>query len=220
MYYLAMITIAQAVEQTIANSPLYGEAILQEIVNYSAIARKIMPLVEDVLLEPVTEGAVTIALKRHAAELRKRHPIRTGADAIHNISLRSGLVICIYHNSPSLQYVHQKMITLATEQDAFLQFAQGSRESSFVISESCVVALKKFASQEKLVAEYPGLSAISVRMPPEVMDIPGIFAPFVQALAWKNISVYQIVSHFTEITFVVSDNDADAAFAVVKSVTK
>ncbi len=63
------------------------------------------------------------------------------------------------------------------------------------------------------------LSAISVRMPPEVMNVTGVFAPFVQALAWQQISVYQIVSHFTEITFIVSDKDADGAYAAIKSVS-
>ena len=56
-----MITISQAVEQAIDNSPLFGEAVLQEIVNYSAIARKIKSAVEEITLEPVTEGAITIA---------------------------------------------------------------------------------------------------------------------------------------------------------------
>ena len=70
-----------------------------------------------------------------------------------------------------------------------------------------------------MIAEYPNLSAISVRMPPEVMHVTGIFAPFVQTLAWKHISVFQIVSHFTEITFLVSDKDADIAFNVIKSIS-
>lgn len=57
-------------------------------------------------------------------------------------------------------------------------------------------------------------------MPPEDMHVTGMFAPFVQALAWQRISVYQIVSHFTDITFLVSDKDADKAFNVIKSVSK
>lgn len=215
-----MITISQAVEQAMANSPLFGEAILQEIVNYSAIARKIKPAVEDVLLEPVTEGAITIALKRYAEKLCEEHRVVSKSFTIRNISIRSDLTALIYQNSPVLQSIHQQILPRSISEDAFVHFAQGSRESSFVVSGSCVSVLKKLASEEKMIAEYPNLSAISVRMPPEVMHITGVFAPFVQALAWKQISVYQIVSHFTEITFLVSDKDADSAFNTIKSVSR
>lgn len=215
-----MITIAQAVERAISGSPLYGEAILEEIVNYSAIARKVKPRVEEILLEPVTEGAITIALKRYAASVRKGCTNGTRTYPIRNISLRSGLTALIYQNSPVLQTIHQNILPLSTDEDAFIHFAQGSRESSFIVSDGCLPTLKKLAAREKMVAEYPALSAISVRMPPEVMHITGVFAPFVQALAWQKISVYQIVSHFTEITFIVSDKDADTAFDVIKSVSK
>ncbi len=215
-----MITISQAVEQAIANSPLYGEAMLQEIVNYSAIARKIKPAVEEVLLEPVTEGAITIALKRYAERLRKDHKTITRNYSVRNMSIRSDLTALIYQNSPVLQAIHQKILPMSISDDAFIHFAQGSRESSFIVSEACLATLKKLAAKEKMVAEYPNLSAISVRMPPEVMQVTGVFAPFVQALAWQQISVYQIVSHFTEITFLVSDKDADQAFNSIKSVAK
>lgn len=215
-----MITIAQAVERAISGSPVYGEAILEEIVNYSAMGRKVKPIVEEILLEPVTDGAIAIALKRYAAKVRRDRKNVTRMYPIRNIGLRSGLIALIYQNSPVLQTIHQKILPLSTEEDAFIHFAQGSRESSFIISDGCLPALKQWAAKEKMVAEYPALSAISVRMPPEVMHITGVFAPFVQALAWQNISVYQIVSHFTEITFIVSDQDADRAFDVIKSVSK
>lgn len=215
-----MITISQAVEGIIANSPLFGEAMLQGIVNHSAIARKIKLDVEEVLLEPVTEGAITIALKRYAEKLRKNHTALTRNFSVRNMSIRSDLTALIYQNSPVLQTIHQKILPMSMTDDAFVHFAQGSRESSFIVSDSCLAILKKLAVKEKMVAEYPKLSAISVRMPPEVMHVTGVFAPFVQALAWQQISVFQITSHFTEITFLVSDKDADAALSAIKSISR
>lgn len=213
-----MITIAQAVERAVAHSPLYGEAILQEIVNYSAVARKIQAGVEEQLLEPVSEGAITIALKRYAGKLRSERKKAHKKQHAKTLSLRSDLTALIYQNSPVLQTIHEKILPLRTRDDAFVHFAQGSRESSFIVSANCLPVLKKLAAKEKLIGEYPALSAISVRMPAEVMEETGIFAPFVQALAWKEISIYQIVSHFTEITFLVADKDADVAFEVIKAV--
>lgn len=215
-----MLTITQAVERAIGASPVYGEAILQEIVNFSSLARKIKPSIEKVLLEPVSEGSITIALKRFSASLRKSRKPLDALHPIRNIALRSGLTSLVYQNSPSLEEIHHRILSQGRSNDVFIHFAQGSHESSFMVSDGCLALLKKLAAKEKNVAEDKNLSAISVRMPPEVMQIPGVFAPFVQALAWQQISVYQIVSYFTEITFVVSDADADLAFAVVKSLSK
>jgi hypothetical protein len=214
-----MITVSQAVERVIAGSSLYGEAMLHDIANYSAISRRILPAVEAILLEPVSEGAVTIALKRYAMRLREeRGTAPPAVYPIRNISVRGGLTVMIYRNAPMLQDIHRQILSVGIAEDAFVQFAQGSHESSFVIDDIGLPLLKKLAAGEKLVGSYPRLSAIGVRMPPEVMHIPGIFAPFVQALAWERISVYQIVSHFTEITFIVSDADAGKAFEIVKAV--
>ncbi len=214
-----MLTITQAVESAIGASPIYGEAILQEIVNFSSLARKIQPSIEKLLLEPVSEGSITIALKRLAAGLRKSRKPLGALHPIRNIALRSGLTSLIYQNSPSLEEIHHRILSDRSN-DLFIHFAQGSHESSFMVSDGCLPLLKKLAAKQKKVAEYVNLSAISVRMPPEVMQIPGVFSPFVQALAWQQISVYQIVSYFTEITFVVSDADADRAFAVLKALTR
>lgn len=215
-----MLTITQAVERAIGASPIYGEAILQKIVNFSSLARKIKLSIEEFLLEPVSEGSITIALKRLAADLRKSRSPLGSAFPIRNIALRSGLTSLVYQNSPALEMIHHQILSKSRLNDTFIHFAQGSHESSFMLSESCLLPLQKLAASEKRVAEYRHLSSISVRMPPEAMQIPGVFAPFVQALAWQQISVIQIVSYFTEITFVVSDADADRAFSVINDLSK
>ncbi|TSC58813.1 MAG: hypothetical protein Greene041619_359 [Candidatus Peregrinibacteria bacterium Greene0416_19] len=214
-----MITVARAVERALEDHPLSGQAMQAGIVNYSALARELKPVVESILLQPVSEGAVTIALKRQAVRLRKRPPPPLLRHPVRNIALRSGLTAFIYQNSPRLQDIHRRLIDATGHgDDAFIHFAQGSRESSFLVSDNLLPVLRKLTTREAQTACYPDLTAIGVRMPPEVMTLPGVFAPFVQALGWKEVSIYQIVSHFTEITFIVSDADADRALRVIKAV--
>lgn len=67
-----------------------------------------------------------------------------------------------------------------------------------------------------LLAKYHKLTSISVRMPIEAMEEPGVFAPFVETLSWKNICIYQLISLFTEVTFVISDKDADMALNAIQ----
>ena len=216
-----MITVFQALERVINEQPLYGEAILSDIVNVSALARRLKPDVEEVLLEPISDGAMTIALKRYASVLRKTRKPLEHSYPIRNFSLRSDLTVLVYQNSPGLEVVHRHLLLSSqNSEDAFLHFAQGSQESSFVLSDELVPEVKKLTRGEKLISEFPRLSAVSVRMAPEVMQLPGVFAPFVQALAWQKISICQMMSHFTEVTFVVADDDAERAFAGMKTLAK
>ena len=214
-----MRTVAHAVERVMQGHPLYGEALRTGIVNASSLARKLHTEVEEILFEPVTQGAIVIALKRYATELAKKQSVPIPAP--EGIALRSNLSIYVFRNAPGLQSVHQKLLeSKTTKDDALVHFSQGTRESSFVISDELTEVLKKLTEQECLIAEYHNLSSLSIRMPSEIMEHVGVFAPFVQLLAWQNISVYQVMSYFTEIAFVLSNHDAEKAFAAIQSFTR
>ena len=105
-----MITIAQTIEKVIAGHPSYGEALREGIVNFSALARKMMPEIEEILLEDVTEGSVVMALRRHAADLAIKYPKET-VHPIRNITVRSDIVELAFLSTPELNKIHQKLLT-------------------------------------------------------------------------------------------------------------
>lgn len=215
-----MITIAQTIEKVIASHPSYGEALREGIVNFSSLARKIMPAIEDILLEKVTEGSVVMALRRHAEDLAKKYPGET-VYPIRNITVKSDIVEIAFLSTPELNKIHQKLLAIAEKQDnPFMVFGQGVGETTFDLSTSLLPHLEELTKGQKQIARFENLSVISIRMPLDTVTLPGVYYPFVKAFAWSGINVYQIVSYFTEVNFIVDDKDIERAFALMKELAK
>lgn len=214
-----MITIANAIEKVIRAHPTYGEALQQDIVNFSALARKIKPTIEQILLEDVTEGAVVMALRRHAKELIRLYPAET-IHPIKNITVRTDITEMAFQSTPNLNKIYQKLLVIAERYDnPFISYGQGVAETTFDVSNVLIPHLKELAKNEKRIAMYKDLSAISVRLPLETVTMSGVYYPFVKALAWEKICVYQIISYFTEVNFILDDKDIELAFSIMKTLT-
>lgn len=215
-----MITIAQTIEKVIEAHPSYGEALREGIVNFSALARKMKPEIEEILLEDVTEGSVVMALRRHADSLMTKYPKET-VHPIRNITVKSDIVELAFESTPELNKIHQKLLAVAEKQDnPFLSYGQGVGETTFDLSTSLLPALNELTKGQKRIAEFKNLSVITIRMPLDTVTLPGVYYPFVKAFAWSGINVYQIISYFTEVNFVIDDKDIERAFTLIKALAK
>ncbi len=215
-----MITIAQTIEKVIASNPTFGEALREGIVNFSALARKMMPAIEEILLEDVTEGSIVMALRRHAADLAGKYPKET-VYPIKNITVRSDIVEVAFVSTPELNKIHQKLLQEAEKHDnPFLAYGQGTGESTFDLSVALLPYLESLTKGQKRIALFKNLSVISIRMPLDTVTLPGVYYPFVKAFAWSKINVYQIISYFTEVNFIIDDHDIERAFTLMKSLAK
>ncbi|MFB6077078.1 MAG: ACT domain-containing protein, partial [Candidatus Nanohaloarchaea archaeon] len=86
-------SVAEEVEEYVEKRPYIREALAQEVVNYSALARQVQ--------EEVSGGfeAVKMALRRHTEDLReeRRHRINNIAAILDGttIELRSNVQVCM-----------------------------------------------------------------------------------------------------------------------------
>ncbi len=216
-----MITVTDLVEEEVSKNPLYGEAMAEGIVNYSALARKMKDRIEDARMEPVTEGAIHMALKRHADELAAKRPNVEFVHKVRNITVRSDLAEMAFKNSPNLPKVHQKLLKIGERfDDPFSYYSVGHAETTFVIADVLLPYLKDMTKEEECLGEFTNLSSISVRLPDETVCIPGVYYPFVKAFAWERINFIEIISHFTELNFVVEEKDVEHAFTVIKRLAR
>ncbi|MDD5623758.1 MAG: hypothetical protein PHI23_03550 [Candidatus Peribacteraceae bacterium] len=214
-----MRTISQTVEEFLAASPLYTEAIAEGIVNYSSLARKMRPLVEERLMEDATEGAIVMALKRSASEIA-RGAVKPPRVRLTNITVRSDLVDFSFVNSPTLHRIHEELLKLQRRTEGtYVNFAQGFFQTTILVSESIAETLARMTKHEKLLERCEALSAVSFDLPRHALPAPGIYAQFFRALALKGISVVEVFSAYAELTLVVARKDADRTFAVVQALS-
>lgn len=213
-----MITISKAVEEVMARSPFLAEALSEGIANISQVARRIRPQVEKRLYEKVSESAIAMALRR--LERKKRHT-RSGEDflkGLSDISVRSNLVEFVCSNDARFMAKYREALrTLRSDIDTFCCFSQGLHESIFIVSERVAAPLAKQLPKGAVMRHMDGLSAITLRLPEESLEVPGVYYPVLKALAWGGINFIEIVSVDRELSIVFEEQDVDRAFSVIKS---
>ena len=74
----------------------------------------------------------------------------------------------------------------------------------------------KHFTGEKLIQKLDNLASITVKLPKENVSVPGVYYYIFQRLAWEGISINEVISTSNEFTILVSDEEVDVAFKVIK----
>ena len=76
--------------------------------------------------------------------------------------------------------------------------------------------VENFFVHEKSTLHLENLSSITVKLPQDNISVPGVYYYIFQKLAWEGIVIHEVISTTNEFTIIVSDEQIDVAFKVVK----
>ncbi|MFO8054432.1 MAG: aspartate kinase [Bacteroidales bacterium] len=213
-----MKTIAQITDELISESPYLEEALMDNLINISSLARMFKPDIEKRLGRKVHSQAIMMAIKRRPSGLSIRisRDIRNFMHKLGDIIVRSDLIDYTFENSPGLNACNRHLIDgIAREQDVFCTISQGVYETTLVVSDSLSERIETVYKQEKLIAHKSRLSSVTLRLPASNTEISGIYYFLLKNLGWAGINVCEIISTSNEVTFVVDEKDVHKAFSVL-----
>ncbi len=215
-----MITISQAVEEIISKKPFITESITDGIINYSALAQKLKPEVEAKLLKKVNVSAILMSLRRlqiaNNAGITQR--VEKLATWFGDIIVRSNLTDYTFRNSDTLLKKQQALLKkIADRDDFFYTISQGVYETTFVLSDLLKNEIPIIFEGEKLISYRYRLSSITIKLPAENIDQPGLYYYIFRKLAWEGINILEVISTTNEITILLRDKDIDHAFSAIKN---
>jgi len=61
------------------------------------------------------------------------------------------------------------------------------------------------------------LSAITVKLPTDNVQIPGIYYFIFQRLSWEGVNIKEVISTSNEFTILMDENSVNVAFEVIKN---
>lgn len=211
-----MISISDALSEIIQNYPFIEDGLSKGIVNFSAFARQVKPEIEKRLYKTIKEGAIVMALKRLSQELSRNENQKTKLN-FTDLTVRSNLTEFTYLNSESLIDKQRQLFNkLADEKDIFCAVSQGIRETTFIASLKATQAIEDIFPSEKVQSLIRNLSSITIYLPKETAQTPGVYYQFLKLFAWEKINVVEVISTFTELTIVFNEEDIDRAFSTLK----
>lgn len=217
-----MISVAQVVEDIIKESPFLEEGLRLGIINLSSLARMIKPKVEKETKKTVKAGSIIMALKRTSLKnIPKFFNLKEGFEKEADITIRSNLFeITFPMTKNSLKKQGFLLQKISHQKGLFLTITQGLYEITIIASQKIKKEVEKVFNEEKPLAYLDNLSAITIHFSKKAVDTPGLFYFLLKTLAWENISVIEIVSTFTEFTFILKNENVGKAFSLLQEILK
>ena len=218
-----MASIGKITETIINRSPFLRESISENLINVSALARKIKSEIEDKLGYEVNEGAVIMAIKRMSPSYYQEinNDIKLFMGSVGDFVVRSDLEDFTYENSETLISKQAELIkSLSKDSDIFYTFCRGVNESTIITSSRIKTKMNSIFSNEKLISHSQDLASITIKLPKINIKISGVYYYFLKHLAWEGINIIEVISTTNEFTAVVKSDDIDCVFSVFMQLKK
>jgi hypothetical protein len=215
-----MKTVSSFVEHYLKSKPFLLSSLSEGIINLTSLARIMMPEVEKQLGKDIKQGAIVMALKRLTEELdfKLNHKVSKVIKNIGEITVRSSLNDYTYMISDTILVKHAELIAkINLQKDVFYTSSRGVNEINIVLSESMNKEIEILFKDEKQIQKLINLSSITVKLPQENVAVSGVYYFIFQRLAWEGIIIYEVISTSNEFTILVSEQQVDVAFKVIKN---
>ncbi len=207
-----MATIARQVRDYIGGHPSISDALKMDIVNYSALARRIC---KDLGIR--REEAVLAACRRYPVEKLRGY----SEDAIRRMLEKSRVetrtkvaTITLVQGVDVLQRLGDVVEELLDENKVcrLLQVSQGT---VIIVDDGSVTRVTKKLRPEHIISVARGLVEIAVTSPETIEKTPGLLAFLSGALASRGINIVEEMSCYTDTIFILDRKDMTRAVEVL-----
>lgn len=210
-----MIKIATIVSDIVRTSEFAVTGMQNDCLNYAQYARHIQPEVEKRAMKDVTPASIQIALSRLAKVIRKESAVVPKIE-LTNISTSSSLFEVTY---PANNHVKRAVAKLQTDEQiiksSFLSIGMGLNEVNISTNENLKEkVLSAFAPEKPLLFE-DNLAALRLHVAEQTFYSPNVLYAFLKELSMQGINIVNLLSGYTEITFIVSEEDMRKLFLLM-----
>ena len=218
-----MSSIGKITEDIINKSPFLREAMTDDLLNISALARKILPEIEQITGKKVKEGAVVMAIKRMTPGLYRKLNIKINnvMGDLGDFLVRSNLTDYTFENSESLKTKQSELLReINKDNTSFFTLCKGVSETTFIVSSQQAETIERIFKEERLKSNTKNLASVTVKLPLINTEVYGIYYYILKHLAWEGINIIEIMSTSNEFTVVVRQNDVDQAFKILMNLKR
>lgn len=213
-----MISLSKLIEQKIDDTPFLRENLSEGLVNTSALARRLKPSLEEKMDKKIKDSTIIMAIGRLPLSKHKsiEKKLTNLIDDIGDMVVRSNLV----------KYNFKNYVGIAKNQSAFLEKSEAYTDSFYTVSrginETTVIinaqlkdVLENKLDSKHLLSRTENLSAITMKLPEDNTEVEGVYYYVLKKLAWKSISIEEVISTTNEFTIVVKSELISKAFEVL-----
>jgi hypothetical protein len=212
-----MVSIARICEKLIEKKPFLQEALSSGIINYGALADLMMKDVEAEYGKPVKHAAVMMALRRLEEKIGKMPISYPKFSTDSDMTIKSDLFeMTIVRHPGTYKDIHKFYEYVDPVSGDFLTVTSGTHEITIIASKKYKKTFLKLVKPRDLLMVVDDLAALTIKLPKDGIEMPGIFYLITRALTWENINIVEIVSTFTEDTLFLKNKDVARAYGILQ----
>lgn len=205
--------ISDSVLELLQNDELALEAFRAKLLNLSAYAQKIRDRVEKLTFKEVKKGTIVAALSRISKTNLIKASLLRPEVKISNLGVKSPLYSLTYTKNADIQ---RRVATLnpflVTPIDLFA-VTDGPSEIVLICTEKAIKLIKDHLEVEPK-EEIGDLSAVTITFPETYNRTPNVLYTLMSDLAIRRINVVDMISTFTETSFIVNKKDVEGVVAI------
>lgn len=210
-----MIKISDAAREILYSSEVALSAFNDGYLNLSAYAKTIRREIEARTKKSVQTGSIVVALSRmrkSAGKQDRRKPL-TPDIAIDDLSVKSGLVEATFdRTSGNLARLRELYRDPAINASDFFMVTQGTGEITIIALGTALPHIIRVMRPARPKTTIKNLVGLTARFDEKYLAIPNVIFTFVRRLALKRINIAEIVSTYTELSFIIDQKDLQEAF--------
>ncbi len=213
-----MVSIAHIVEKIIRQKPFIEESIRRGIISYGGLADMLLPKIEEELGKKVKHPAVMMALRRFADKAKEKTIKDIKFKEQTDIIVRSNLIaITVYKTPESKELIRKIQEIINLKEGDFMSTISGINEITIITNKRREKNILKIVKQEEIKNITKNISSLSINIPENSTETVGLFYTITRSLAWENISIIEIVSTWSETSYILNTKDISKAFDTIKN---
>lgn len=209
-------TAAEVTRRYIEDHPAIRDCLSFNIVNFTSLARKIRG--ETGL---ANQEAIEVACRRYQRQMRSERPLEDRVLEVvrgSRLEVRTRVAIITARNDwEMLGQVLETGRGLLADRRHLLQLLEGPGALTILCEEDLVDAVLASIGRRATLGVHTHLSALTVRSPEVIVETPGVLAFLAGALFRAGINSLELMSVYTDSTFVVRERDVLHAFRVLSA---
>lgn len=212
-----MRTITAAVKQIIERDPIAYEALGRGLLNANAYARSIQSEIKAWCFKDVKINTIVTVLVRLAAKIRGMETL-SPAFKMEAITVKVGLTETAYSKGMISKSVSRWLQNQKRMVNEFFLTIEGATETSFIFPERLLPVLKKqLRTKQALHGCVTKLAAITLSCSSTLTFVPNVGYTLMRALALRHINVVEVISSYSEVSFLVDEADLQPSLDALKA---
>ena len=223
-----MVSISEAAREIIKKKPLLEDFLSKGIINYNSLALDIEKEIQTLVgKEKVKISSIAMALRRIGEHYRKTVDNEISKKLKEFVNTNTTIQYDLFELTiniseiKNISHLISKIYnTIDTSEGDFISITKGRTEITIITNMKLRNKILELLTTGDIKDEILDLAALSISIPDDSLKTKGLFYYFTKALTLEGINIIELVSTYTEMQFILDEEDVHKATALIRNLIK